>query len=189
MQNTVLLIIDVQKGFHTEPSYWGARNNLQAEENIGMLLAEWRKYNRPIIHIKHMSTNPNSPLRPGQIGNDFQEVVSPLPNEVQFTKSVNSAFINTNLEAYLHDNEFESLVIIGLTTDHCVSTTTRMAGNLGFQVTLVSDATATFEREFGGKHYSAEEMHNLHLASLDGEFCTVVSTAEILETGKLPNQK
>lgn len=181
MQNTVLLIVDVQKGFHTEPDYWGKRNNLNAEENMSVLLAAWRKHNRPVIHIKHMSTNPASPLRPGQIGNDFQEVVTPLPNEVQFTKSVNSAFINTNLEAYLKDKEVESLVIVGLTTDHCVSTTTRMAGNLGFQVTLVSDATATFERRYAGNHYSAEEMHNLHLASLDGEFCTVLSTAEVLE--------
>ncbi len=180
MSKTALLIIDVQKGFDTEPDYWGKRNNLQAEANMALLLAEWRKRNRPVIHIQHMSDNPKSPLRPGQLGNEIKDEVAPLPNEPLFTKTVNSAFIGTNLEDHLNQNEIESLVIVGLTTDHCVSTSTRMAGNLGFNVTLVSDGTATFERTYAGKYHSAEDMHQLHLASLDGEFCTVMTTQQIL---------
>jgi nicotinamidase-related amidase len=72
--------------------------------------------------------------------------------------------------------------MVGLTTDHCVSASTRTAADLGFEVTLISDATATFERRgFNGVHYSAEEMHNINLVSLDGEFCTVRSTSETLQ--------
>ncbi|MEM9777718.1 MAG: cysteine hydrolase family protein, partial [Chloroflexota bacterium] len=135
---------------------------------------------RPVIHVKHNSTNPNSPLRPGQLGNEIKDEVMPQAGEPVFEKTVNSAFIGTNLEQYLHEQGIQSLVVVGLTTDHCVSTSTRMAANLGFEVTLISDGTATFERDFNGRHVSAEEMHNIHLASLNDEFCTVKTTAEVL---------
>jgi len=179
MNKTALLLIDVQKGFD-DPS-WGKRNNPDAESNIALLLAEWRKQKRPIIHIQHCSVEPHSPLHPKHAGNEFKEKTRPFSTEKQFQKSVNSAFIGTNLEQYLHEQDIPSLVIVGLTTDHCVSTSTRMAGNLGFDVTLVSDATATFERKgYDGTHYSAEEIHNINLTSLNGEFCTVQSTEDLL---------
>jgi nicotinamidase-related amidase len=94
---------------------------------------------------------------------------------------VNSGFIGTDLEPYLRANGIDNLVIVGLTTDHCVSTTARMAGNLGFTVTLVEDATATFERNGpDGIHYSADLMHRAALASLHGEFATVRSARDVL---------
>lgn len=136
----------------------------------------------PIIHVRHCSVEPNSPLHPEHPGNEFKEETQPLPEEKQFNKSVNSAFIGTELEKHLHENDISSLVIVGLTTDHCVSTTTRMAANLGFNVTLISDATATFNREgYDGILYSADEMHRVNLASLNGEFCVVRSTKEALQ--------
>jgi nicotinamidase-related amidase len=105
-----------------------------------------------------------------------------LPEEKQFRKSFNSAFIGTDLEKYLQEHDISSLVIVGLTTDHCVSTSTRMAANLGFNVTLISDATATFDREgYDGAPYSADDIHKINLVSLNGEFCIVRSTEEVLK--------
>lgn len=180
MRKTALLVIDVQKGLD-DPS-WGKRNNPDAESNIALLLSEWRKHELPIIHIRHCSVGPNSPLRPELPGNEFKEQAQPLPEEKQFSKSVNSAFIGTELEKYLQKHEISSLVIVGLTTDHCVSASTRMAADLGFNVTLISDATATFEREgYDGALYSADDIHKINLVSLHGEFCIVRSTEEVLK--------
>jgi nicotinamidase-related amidase len=180
MRKTALLVIDVQKGLD-DPS-WGKRNNPGAESNIALLLSEWRTHELPIIHIRHCSVEPNSPLRPELPGNEFKEEAQPLPEEKQFSKSVNSAFIGTELEKYLHEHDLSSLVIVGLTTDHCVSTSTRMAANLGFKVTLISDATATFDREgYDGAMYSADDIHKINLVSLHGEFCIVRSTEEVLK--------
>ena len=179
MSKVALLSIDVQKGLD-DPS-WGVRNNPDAEAKIALLLSAWRKKGLPVIHIQHCSVEPNSPLRPELPGNEFKDEAKPLPGEKVFTKTVNSAFIGTKLEQYLRGNDIESLVVVGLTTDHCVSTSTRMAGNLGFNVTLVSDATATFDRKGeDGTHYSADQIHKIHLASLNGEFCTVLTTNEVL---------
>ena len=179
MSNEALLVIDVQKGFD-DPS-WGNRNNPQAESNIALLLSVWRRKHLPVIHIQHCSVEPDSPLRPNQPGNDFKEESLPIAGEERFTKTVNSAFIGTKLEQYLRDQSITNLVIVGLTTDHCVSTSTRMAGNLGFNVTLVSDATATFDRMgHDGAEYSVDDIHSIHLASLNNEFCQVGSTEWVL---------
>jgi nicotinamidase-related amidase len=173
--NTALLLIDVQNHFD-DPSL-GRRNNPHAEENMAELLQTWRKTNRPVIHIQHIS-NPSAPHHRGR---DIKDIVAPLPHEPVMVKGVNSSFIGTNLEAYLKENGIETLVIIGLTTDHCVSTTTRMAKNLGFTPYIVSDATATFDRvSFDGKLYTAEEIHQLALVSLHGEFATVIDTKGIV---------
>ena len=182
MKNATLLVIDVQKGF--DDPFWGKRNNPNAEENIALLLSEWRKNLLPIVHIQHCSEEPNSPLRPDQPGHEFQDRARPQDGEKQFKKTVNSAFIGTGLEEYLRNNDIRSLVIVGLTTDHCVSTSTRMAGNLGFNVVLVSDATAAFDcRGHDGTLYLASFIHDIHLASLNGEFCVVRSTEEVLNEG------
>jgi len=175
-----LLVIDVQQGL-AEPSL-GLRNNPQAESNMATLLAAWRERDMPVIHVRHCSTEEHSPLRPELPGNAFKDEARPHGNEPVFSKTVNSAFIGTGLEAHLRSAAIDRLVIIGLTTDHCVSASTRMASDLGFEVTLISDATATFERTgYDGNHYSGEQIHRVNLVSLDGEFCRVRLTVEVLD--------
>ncbi len=161
-QNAVLLIIDVQKGLD-EPT-WGNRNNPKAEENIVRLLTAWRQTNRPIFHVQHLSLSPNSPLRATHPGNAIKDAVKPQNGELLFQKHVNSAFIGTELEQQLRERGYDTLVIVGLTTPHCVSTTTRMAGNLGFRTFIVSDATAAFDIVgHDGRQYTAEEIHAVSL--------------------------
>jgi len=175
-----LLVIDVQKGF--DDPKWGRRNNPQAEVNIRKLLDAWRETNMPIIHAQHCSMEPGSPLRPGVSGNEIKQIVAPLPQEPVLRKNVNSVFIGTNLEARLRKNEVSTLVIVGLTSDHCVSTTARMAANLGFNTYVVSDATATFDRTGpDGRTYPAEDVHAVNLASLNGEFATIIDTQTLLK--------
>jgi nicotinamidase-related amidase len=179
--NTALIIIDVQKGF--DHPKWGERNNLQAEQNIERLLSAWRDSERPVFHIQHLSASPNSPLNPNSSGREIKDIVKARDNESIIQKHVNNAFIGTNLEQLLRDNEIKTLVITGLTTPHCVSTTTRMGGNFGYDTYLVSDATAAFEIVgHNGKHYSADETHETALARLHKEFATIVETETVLES-------
>ena len=175
-----LIVIDVQKAID-HPS-WGERNNLQAENNIGVLLKAWRDTGRPIYHIRHDSTEPGSHYRPGQTGNEFKPEVQPLPGETVIAKRTNSAFIGTDLEARLRQAGQQVLIVAGVITNNSVEATVRMAGNLGFETCLVEDATFTFGREdWNGTWRTAAEVHAMSLANLDREYCTVVGTKDVLE--------
>lgn len=174
-----LLLVDVQQGLD-DPRY-GERNNPGAEQCIAALLEAWRRARWPVIHVQHMSLEPDSPLRPELPGNAFKPQALPIEGEPVFRKSVNSAFIGTPLEEHLRREGIRRLVVAGITTDHCVSSTVRMAGNLGFEVVVVEDATATFERTGAdGVRYSAEQMHGAALASLHGEFAEVRCARDVL---------
>jgi nicotinamidase-related amidase len=109
-------------------------------------------------------------------------MIQPHEGEPIIQKTVNSSFIGTDLENRLRSNGIDSVVIVGLTTNHCVETTTRMAGNLGFNTYLVSDATATFDR-IGpdGKTYLAENIHQMTMVNLNEEFATIIDTNTLLE--------
>ncbi|OXG04394.1 nicotinamidase-related amidase [Flavobacterium araucananum] len=181
-QNTALILIDVQKGFNDEEYWGGNRNNKDAETKMIQILKQWRTLELPVFHIVHSSLQPNSKLHGSHPGFEIKDEVKPVAGEPVITKNVNSAFIGTDLKERLDALKINKLVIVGLTTNHCVSTTTRMAGNLGFDVYLISDATATFDRiGINGEKYEAELVHQISLASLHNEFANVIDTAKLLE--------
>jgi nicotinamidase-related amidase len=180
-RDTALIVIDVQNAID-HPS-WGLRNNPNAERNIASLLAAWRLTGRPVYHVRHDSTDPASPYFPGQPGNDFKPEARPLAGETVIVKRVNSAFIGTDLEARLRAARRLTLVVTGVITNNSIESTVRMAGNLGFDTILVDDATFTFGRaDWRGIFRPAEEVHAMSLANLDGEYCTIGRTAEVLES-------
>ncbi len=177
-----LLIIDVQKAID-DPGWGSDRNNRDAERNIARLLAFWREQRLPVFHIRHSSREPGSTYRPGQPLAEFKEEVRPRDTERVIEKSTNSAFIGTTLERELHDARVDEVVITGVITNNSVEATARMSGNLGFTTYVVSDATATFgRRDFAGVWRTSDEVHNMSLANLSGEYATIVTTNELLAT-------
>lgn len=177
--NTALLVIDMQMGFD-DPA-WGARNNPRMETNVAALIAVWRAAGAPIIHVHHDSLDLAGRLRRGEPGNAAKPEAHPRPSERVYRKTVNSAFIGTSLEADLRALGIRALVITGLTSNHCVSTTARMASNLGFETLVVGDATAAFERaNLEGAIRLAADVHDAALSDLQGEFAQIVDTNWLL---------
>jgi nicotinamidase-related amidase len=181
---SALILIDIQTGF--DAPFWGARNNPMAEENAARLLRHWRNARHPICHIRHISTTPGSPLSRKAGGTEFKLEVTPGPDEPIFEKSVNSAFIGTTLQSHLDGLGLRYLTLCGLTTPHCVSTTARMAANLGFGVTIAHDACAAFARNDDTSWHPAltpmapEAIHIAAISELHDEFALARSTDDIL---------
>ena len=183
--DTALLSIDVQYGVD-DLQHWGGprgrRNNPQAEENIARLLDAWRRRSFPVFHTQHDSTEPNSPLRLSLPGGRIKEQAAPIQGETVIVKDVHSAFIGTRLSLYLRRLDVRRLVCIGFFTNMCVATTVRMSQNLGFDTYCISDATSCTNRTArDGTDYDPELVHDITLATLHREFCTVLTTEEALE--------
>jgi nicotinamidase-related amidase len=179
MTAPALIVIDVQRAFE-DPS-WGPRNNPDAEQRIADAIAGWRRRGAPVIHVRHASRAPDGLFVPGTPAFDFKPEAQPLEGEPVVTKDVNSAFIGTDLEARLRDAGIEAVAVAGLTTDHCCSTTVRMAANLGFETWALGDAMATFDRSGpDGELLPADLVHRAALASLHGEFADVIDTRDAL---------
>ena len=174
-----LIVVDVQRGF--DDPRWGVRDNPDCEQNIARLLAAWRERGEPIVFVRHDSTTAGSPLAPGGSGNAFAAVVTGTP-DLLVTKSVNSCFYGTpDLHAWLQQRHITALAICGITTNHCCETTARMAGNLGYDVDFVLDATAAFDlRAPDGTLVPASQLRQATAANLHGEFATVVTTDEVV---------
>lgn len=178
-ERAVLLPIDMQRAFDAPP--WPRRWNDRVDANGLALLATWRQAGRPIIHVRHDSVQPGSTLAPGSPGNTFRPGFGPLDGEPLVTKSVNSAFIGTDLDERLKQLGAKHVVVFGISTDMCVSTTVRMGANLGWDMVLVPDACDCFDLPDpqGGGWIAAHDVQRIHVATLAFEFCKIVSTAEL----------
>lgn len=179
---TALLLIDVQQGFD-DAAFWGPRNNPDAEANIKALLRAWQDRRDPVVLVHHDSVKPDSPLRPGQPGNDFKPELAGARPDLVFGKKVNSAFLgDVDLDGWFKTRGITSFVLAGIQTNFCCETTARMGGNLGYDVTFALDATFTFDLEGpDGTTLTAEELSRATATNLHGGgFATVKSTKEIL---------
>ncbi len=178
-RNSILIPIDIQKGF-MEGKY-SNRNNPDLESNVSKLMQYWRRSGGSIIHVRHDSMSESSPLKAGKPGFQFFREAQPLGNEAIITKHVHSAFLGTELLEMLKSFERPELYFMGIATDHCVSTSVRMASDYGFNTSLIYDACAAFDRKSAdGSTIGSQLVHDSAIASLKGEFCKVLYTKDII---------
>lgn len=181
-----LLVIDMQQGFD-DLAFWGPTANPDCERNVASLIDAWRRAEEPIVVVRHDSASPGSPLHPDAEGNALVAVVADAPADLVVSKSVNSAFYgDPDLHAWLGEHGIRDLVICGIQTNMCVETTARMAGNLGYDVTVVLDATRTFDLsgEIAGlgtvTRTAAELMANTAVVLQQGGFARIAATTDLV---------
>ncbi|UCJ15012.1 cysteine hydrolase [Pseudomonas sp. MM211] len=172
-----LIIIDMQRGMLEAAA--GQRNNPDAPARVAELLQAWREAQAPIVHVRHISRATGSLFAPGQFGVEFQPALHPQQDEHVVEKNVPDAFINSGLERWLRVRGIESLVIVGVSTNNSVEGTARSAGNLGFVTHVLADGCFAFAKsDYNGVPRSAEEVHAMALANLQGEYAAIINCQE-----------
>lgn len=182
--DAVLMVVDMQAAI--DDPRWGALNNPGAEAHVAALLAGWRDFGLPVLHIRHDSPEKASPYRAGAPGHGFKPCAAPRSTEPVFAKETTSAFADGRLDATLTRLGVTCLVICGVLTQNSVEATARSAGDLGYRVFVVEDACRASEKtDWTGRRRSAEEVHALSLGNLAGEYARIVATADALAAARL----
>jgi nicotinamidase-related amidase len=137
-----LLVIDVQESFRRRPN-WQAISNPRIAEQVGRLVEAARAAGELVIWILHSEPGSGTVFDPEGGYVRPMDDLHPLPGEPLLVKTSINAFTTTNLHQQLTQRGVREVVICGIRTEQCCETTARVACDLGFDVTFVTDATAT----------------------------------------------
>ena len=177
-----LVVVDIQNDYFPggasplvdpEPAAAAARAILDA----------FRATGEPVVHLQHVWDEPDATfMRPGTEGVEIHPAVAPATGETVITKDAPNGFLRTPLEDELRASGAEELVVCGMMTSMCVDATVRAAADLGFRVTVVHDACATPDLEFGGLTVPAQAVGAAFFAALADGYASVVSSQDLLAT-------
>ncbi len=177
---TALILIDIQNDYFDKGSM-PLVGSVEASENAGLILDQFRKDNLTIVHIQHIAARPAATFfLPNTSGSGIHENVKPFDSEKVIVKHYPNGFRETELLDYLKNKNISDLVVCGMMTHMCVDATVRAAKDFGFNITLIGDACATKNLEIGGHIVQAEEVHKSFLAALNNFYATVKTTGQYL---------
>lgn len=175
---TALLIIDMQREMQRRIEAGWDCLHPDAPARIAALARAFRAAGKPVIHVRHASTDPAAPLHPAAAGFAPMGCALAEAGEAVFLKAGSSGFAGTGLEAHLAAEGIRDLVVVGAVAGFCVNTTVRAASDLGFGVTVARDAVIGFGLPDAG--LSAQVIFDVTMAHLAADFAGVVATADVL---------
>lgn len=177
--DAVLLVIDAQMEY-TDEGALTLPGLAPAVDNISKLLERGREGGAAVVHIAHEGSAGRAfdPAKGGRI----IDAVAPVESETVLTKGLPNAYAGTGLQNHLAGIGRPHLVICGFMTHMCVSSTARAALDLGYETTVVADATATRDlpSAVGGKAILADSLHEAALTALSDRFSAINTTAQVL---------
>jgi nicotinamidase-related amidase len=137
-----LLVIDVQESFRQAP-LWPTISNPDIASDVARLVDGVRANGDLVVWVLHTEPGSGSAFDPDGGHVRYLEPLAPKPGEPQLTKTSHNAFTTTNLQQLLTQRGITEVVVCGIRTEQCAETTARVAFDLGYQVTFVTEATAT----------------------------------------------
>ncbi|MCU0828388.1 MAG: cysteine hydrolase [Tabrizicola sp.] len=175
-----VLVIDMQEGMADRIRAGRVPVNPDAPDRMAALLADARAKAVPVIHIHHDDASPESPFRKGLASAEPMDCATPLPGETVLWKHGSSAFAGTGLDAHLRGQGITELVVAGAVAAFCVTSTVRMASDLGYKVLLPQDALLGFDLPaHDGGRIDAETVHRVTLSLLGSDFATLTTVGEL----------
>ncbi len=169
-----LVVIDVQNEYVTGGLPIAFPPVEDSLARIGAAIDAARVAGVPVVLVRHEEPDPSGGLFVADTpGWELHPVVASRPHDVVIDKTLPGSFTGTELEAWLRGRGVEHVVIAGYMTHMCVDTTTRQAMHLGWEVTVLHDATGTIDV---ADDLPAALVHRVELGVLGDGFATVRST-------------
>ena len=179
--NTALLLLEIQNDYFPN-GRTPLDKSLEASSKARDILTAFREKNRPIIHVQHISTQPDAAyLLPCTKGADFHQTVQPVKGETIIKKHYANSFKDTQLLNHLIKNQINHLLICGMISHLTVDATVRAAHDLGFSCTVLEDACAAQQLTFNQHVISADDAHHAFMAALQSSYAAVLNTNAYLE--------
>lgn len=179
--NTALLLLEIQNDYFPNGRI-PLEKSIEAAAKAQLILQSYRDKKKAIVHVQHISTHPDAAyFLPCTRGAEFHANVAPLKGETIIKKHYPNSFKDTSLLNHLTKNKIEHLVIGGMASHMTIDATVRAAYDLGFTCTVLHDACATRQLEFGHHTISASNVHATTMAALEEIYAAVVSTDEFLQ--------
>ncbi|SFQ73034.1 Nicotinamidase-related amidase [Amycolatopsis arida] len=141
--NRALLGIDLQESFRRQPR-WATVSTPDIAERAGQLVQSARAAGDLVVWVLHAEPDTGTAFDPVLGHVRLMPGLDPAAGEPVLTKTSRNCFTTTNLQQLLTRRGIRELVVCGIQTEQCCETTARLAADLGFTVTFVTDATATF---------------------------------------------
>ncbi|SDS17272.1 isochorismatase family protein [Agrococcus carbonis] len=178
---TALVVIDVQESFRQQPQ-WASISNPAIADDVARLVEGARAAGDDVIWVLHAEPGSGGVFDPASGHVRMLEGLEPQAGEPVLTKHAHNAFTTTDLQQRLTRAGTRRLRLAGIRTEQCVETTARLASDLGYEVEVVLDATATHPLALhdGSGELSADEVIARTAAALSGRFATITSIAEVL---------
>ena len=179
-----LIVIDAQQEYFAPAGKLVLPGGPAAVEKIAEALAWARAQGLPVVHVVHESRKPGAPIfAPGSPALEVHPKAKPAPGEPVVRKHLPGSFTGTRLEELLRAQGVERVLLAGFMTQMCVDTTARQAAHLGFQVTVLSDATAAMAvKGPDGAAIPADRAHPTPLGSLSGFLADIKPVADVVTT-------
>jgi len=179
LEDAALIVIDIQ-AFYFPEGMVPLVGPEAAASQAAKVIEAFRTAGRPVIHVQHLPKDVNTPDPTGiQAQYRIYPEVLPKNGEIVIGKHHANSFRDTELLTILQKQGIKRLVVTGMQTHMCVEAAVRAGADFGFEVTVVHDACATRDLEFGGETVPAAQVHAGALAAMNGSYAKVISTAEL----------
>jgi nicotinamidase-related amidase len=138
-----LVVIDVQESFLRRP-IWQAVSNPGIVTDVSRLVGAARSAGDLVVWVLHAEPGTGDVFDPARGFVRLMDGLAAAAGEPVLTKTSRNAFTTTNLGQILTERGIREIVVCGIQTEQCCETTARVGADLGYDVTFVTDATATF---------------------------------------------
>ena len=173
-----LIVIDVQESFRVRPA-WAATNNPKITDQVNRLVRLARDAGDTVVWVLHSEPGSGDVFDPALGHVRLMAGLEPGDGEPVIFKTAHNAFTTTNLQRELTLRGVRELTVCGIRTEQCVETTTRVGSDLGYEITFVTDATATDPITRDGVTLSAEEITRRTEFVLADRFATIATVDEL----------